>query len=72
MGEPGVAQLFDQVCLSDEPYLQQTLNGGNLPMVSQKKRRRLEDEANRGRGQRNPQRPIDHAVTSTGLNSNSN
>jgi len=42
---PGVAQVFDQVCLSDEPYPKQTSNGGNLPMVPRKKRRRLEDEA---------------------------
>ena len=42
---PGVAQVFDQVCLSDESLLQQTSNGGSFPMVSRKKRRRLEDEA---------------------------
>ena len=27
---PGVAQVFDHVCLSDEAYLQQTSNGGNF------------------------------------------
>jgi len=42
---PGVAQVFDQVCLSDESLLQQTSNGGSFPKVSRKKRRRLEDEA---------------------------
>ena len=39
------AKVLGHVCLSDEAYLQQTSNGGNLPMVPRKKRLRLEDEA---------------------------
>ena len=41
---PGTGQVFDQVCYSDEAFLQQTSNGGNLAMCSRKKKARLEAE----------------------------
>ena len=41
---PGTGQVFDQVCYSDEAFLQQTSTGGNLAMYSRKKKARLEAE----------------------------
>jgi hypothetical protein len=39
---PGTGQVFDQVCHSDEAFLQQTPTGGNLAMCSRKKKAQLE------------------------------
>ena len=64
---PGVAQVFNQVYLSDEPLLQQTSNDGNLPMASRKKRRpnRLHTHTHSPKRLAHPRSPIPPLSTLT-------